>query len=58
VHIKFYGRDRVDTGRSDTWCRCFEGNARMVREGGAWRYDPGEDFSVTRLPSSLAVCNP
>jgi hypothetical protein len=58
VPIKFYGRDRVDTGRSDTQCRRFEGDARMVREGRAWRYDPGDGFSITTLPSSLAVCNP
>lgn len=58
VPIKFYGRDRVDTGRSDTQCRRFEGDARMVREGRAWRYDPGDGFNITTLPSSLAVCNP
>ena len=58
VHVKFYGHDRVDTPRSDTQCRRFEGDARMVEDGRVWRYDPTGSFRITKVPSSLGVCNP
>jgi hypothetical protein len=58
VRVKFYGRDRYATEKSDTACRRFEGNARMVRESGEWRYDGGDGYTTTVLPSHLKVCNP
>lgn len=59
VPIKFYGHDRFETPASDTKCRRFEGTAKMVKQNGAWRYDPtGNNYSVSELPSDLGVCNP
>lgn len=49
VDVSFYAQDGYDTDNSDTTCRYFEGKARMVKQGGAWRYDPPGDFSVTEL---------
>jgi hypothetical protein len=58
VYVKFYGHDRYATDRSDTACRRFEGEARMVKENGRWRYDGGDDYTTTVLPSYLKACNP
>lgn len=58
VRVKFYGRDTYATDRSDTACRRFEGEARMVRESGEWLYDGGDGYDTTVLPSHLEVCNP
>lgn len=58
VYIKFYGRDQNDTPRSDTKCRRFAGRAHLVKEGGAWRYEPsGNQYDVTTIDGSLGVCN-
>jgi hypothetical protein len=57
VYIKFYGRDSRDTARSDTTCRRFTGEARLIKEGSRWRYDPGRtQLTSAILPSSLDVC--
>lgn len=60
VHIKFYGRDKYDTSKSDTQCRRFEGDARMVKVDGDWRYDPlGNRYGQpTVIDSDLGVCTP
>lgn len=58
VRIKFYGRDQNETDRSDTQCRRFEGAARMVKDGKAWRYEPsGNSYDVAVIDSSLSVCS-
>jgi hypothetical protein len=41
VAVDFYARDRNSTASSDTKCREFQGTAALIRDGGAWRYDPG-----------------
>jgi hypothetical protein len=57
VHIKFFGQDRYDTSASDTVCRSFEGDARMRKEGGKWRYDPAKgQFSVKKFRPALEQC--
>jgi hypothetical protein len=59
VHVKFFGHDRLDTGHSDTLCNRFVGDVRMVKEDGAWRYDPGgNDLVKTPLNPTLSACNP
>jgi hypothetical protein len=59
VYVKFYARDRIDTPRSDTRCRRFEGRAEMTKDGTHWRYEPsGNDYVVTEVDSSLRACNP
>jgi hypothetical protein len=59
VHVTFFGHDRNDTGHSDTLCNRFVGDVRMVKENGAWRYDPGgNDLVRTPLNPTLSACNP
>jgi hypothetical protein len=59
VHVKFYGRDSNDTQRSDTKCRRFEGDAKMVRQSGLWLYAPHKgSYSSTEVSSTLPVCQP
>jgi hypothetical protein len=58
VYVKFYGHDRYAAGKSDTACRRFEGEARMSKENGRWRYDGGDNYAVTVLSASLKACNP
>ncbi|MDX6720569.1 MAG: hypothetical protein QOJ63_2823 [Solirubrobacteraceae bacterium] len=57
VHIKFYGRDSNNTSVSDTVCRSFEGDARMYKQDGAWRYDPAKgQYTVTEFKPALQKC--
>jgi hypothetical protein len=57
VPVDFYARDRNPTQGSDTQCREFQGTASMLRESGAWRYDPsGNSLTGTVVPSSDPNC--
>ncbi len=59
VPITFYARDRNSTSRSDTKCRRFSGDARLVKEGAAWRYDPTSNpYDATVVDSATPECNP
>jgi hypothetical protein len=57
VPVDFYARDRNATAGSDTQCREFQGTVTMVRESGAWRYDPSSsNLNGTVMPSSDSNC--
>ena len=56
VPIRFYGRGCRSTSASDTTCRRFRGNARMVRAGARWRYDAPGDYLATALPDGTSFC--
>jgi hypothetical protein len=59
VPITFYARDRNATRRSDTKCRRFSGDAKLVKEGSVWRYDPTSNpYDVTVVDSASPECNP
>jgi hypothetical protein len=58
VAIRFYARDRVDTKRSDTKCRLFEGTAAAVKEGSLWRYEPSGNHYDSTVVSSPGACGP
>lgn len=58
VYVKFYARDRNPSEGSDTRCRRFEGIVRLVKEHGAWRYEPkGNSLSAVVEPSGDSNCH-
>ena len=59
VEITLYARDRNSTGGSDTDCHRFNGQAKLVKEGSAWRYDRGANrFDDTVVDAASPECNP